>query len=49
MEQVHVVRADRVLTPERETRDAWVAVRGAQIVEVGEGRPPAGAAPPRHK
>lgn len=46
MEQVHVVRADRVLTPERETRDAWVAVRGAQIVEVGEGRPPAGATPP---
>lgn len=39
---VQVVRADRVLTPDRELTDGWVAVRGAEIVEVGQGTPPHG-------
>ena len=41
---VSLVRADRVLTPDRELPDGWVLVEGDRIVQVGEGRAPLGAA-----
>lgn len=40
MPQPRVVRADRVITPDREVRDGWVVVRGDRVVEVGEGQSP---------
>ncbi|GAA5168409.1 N-acetylglucosamine-6-phosphate deacetylase [Ornithinimicrobium tianjinense] len=41
---VSLVRADRVLTPDRELADGWVLVEGDRIVQVGQGRAPLGAA-----
>lgn len=37
-----LVRADRVLTPERVLADGWVVVEGDRVVEVGSGRGPSG-------
>lgn len=37
-----VLRAERVITGERELTDAWVHVDGARIVDVGEGAAPTG-------
>ena len=42
MAQVQVVRAARVLTPDREMTQGWVAVHGDRIVAVGQGTPPPG-------
>ena len=41
-----VLRADRVLTPDRELLDGWVVVEGERIVEVGQGAAPAGPGGP---
>ncbi|USQ76992.1 N-acetylglucosamine-6-phosphate deacetylase [Ornithinimicrobium cryptoxanthini] len=40
MEPVQLLRAARVITPDRELADGWVAVRGDRIVEVGQGSAP---------
>lgn len=37
-----LLRAARVITPDEELRDAWVAVEGERIVAVGAGTPPGG-------
>ena len=36
-----VLRADRVITPDRELHDGWVVIRDDRIVEVGQGSAPA--------
>lgn len=43
MEPVQLLRAARVITPDRELADGWVAVRGERIVEVGQGPAPGDA------
>lgn len=41
----HLLRADRLLTPDRELADGWVAVRGERVVTVGQGAAPRAAGP----
>ena len=42
MEPGTVLRADRVITPDRELSPAWVAVEDGKISDCGEGGGPAG-------
>lgn len=46
MERVQLLRAARVITPDRELADGWVAVRADRIVGVGQGPTPAGVPDP---